>query len=83
MPNASFIHVACFAVGAVVGGGLATVVSTRKPTPTPPPAVIDLDRNGDAKISTAIATVPTLSTVLKYGHPGGRPSTPSADDERD
>ncbi|KAG8217222.1 hypothetical protein J3R82DRAFT_5308 [Butyriboletus roseoflavus] len=73
MPNASFLHVACFAVGAVVGGGVATVVSARKPNPTPPPAIIDLDQKGDAKISTALATVPTLSAVLKYGHPGPVP----------
>ncbi|KAF8126515.1 hypothetical protein EV363DRAFT_1452894 [Boletus edulis] len=69
--NGSFIHVACFAVGALVGGGVASVVSTHKPTPVArPPPIIDLDRKGDAKLST---TVPAVSAVLKYGHPGPVP----------
>lgn len=72
MPSASFIHVACFAVGAVVGGGVATVVSSRRPIlAARPPAVLDLDQTGDAKLSTAVAPIPALSAVLKYGHPGG------------
>ncbi|KAH0830284.1 hypothetical protein J3R83DRAFT_1649 [Lanmaoa asiatica] len=73
MPNASLKHAVCLAVGAVVGGGVATVVSSRKLIPAPPPAVIDLDQKGDAKISTTVATVPTVSAVLKYGHPGPVP----------
>ncbi|KAG9318149.1 hypothetical protein JVU11DRAFT_222 [Chiua virens] len=75
MSSASFIHAACFAVGAVVGGGVATVVSSRKlqstPTRPQPPAVVDLDRKGDAQISTAVATIPTTSAVLRHGNPGG------------
>lgn len=75
MPGANFIHVACFAVGAIVGGGVATAVSIRKPQTIapPPPPVIDLDRKGDANFSTALTTVPPVSAVLKYGHPGGCP----------
>ncbi|KAN0075472.1 hypothetical protein V8E55_011495 [Tylopilus felleus] len=73
MPNASFIHVACFAVGAVVGGGIATAISSRKPLLTArPPPVIDLDQKGDATLSTALATIPP-SPALKHGHPGPVP----------
>lgn len=75
MPSTSVIHVACFAVGAVVGGGVATAISSRKPVLRPPP-VIDLDQNGDAKISTALVPAPAASAVLKYGHPGGCPRPP-------
>ncbi|KAI9568950.1 hypothetical protein HD554DRAFT_2021010 [Boletus coccyginus] len=72
MPSTSVIHVACFAVGAVVGCGVATAISSRKPILRPPP-VIDLDQNGDAKISTALVPAPAASAVLKYGHPGPVP----------
>lgn len=72
MPSTPFIHVACFTVGALVGGGVATAISSRRPTPVArPPPVLDLDKNGDARLSTAVAPTSAVSAVLKYGHPGG------------
>ncbi|KAH7889958.1 hypothetical protein F5I97DRAFT_1924468 [Phlebopus sp. FC_14] len=81
MSSATVIHAACFAVGAVVGGGVVTVVSARRrPVPvtattassavTPVAApVIELGPTGDAIISSTAATA-LVSPVLRHGHPG-------------
>ncbi|KAG6329576.1 hypothetical protein ID866_9515, partial [Astraeus odoratus] len=77
MPSATVLHAACFAVGAVVGGGIATVVSARQKRPVPTQV---------ATPATSTAVVPAVSpvmevgpasasgsAVLKYGHPGPVP----------
>lgn len=86
MPSAAAIHTACFAVGAVVGGGLATVVSARRRRPELPPSgpslsatttvvpgvapIIDVGPSGDARLPSGVVASALVSPVLKYGHPG-------------
>jgi len=75
------IHAAVFAAGALLGGGIATVVTSRKTeqlvpirssvgvgsTPRP---VLEVESAGKAKVlDTAIALLPP---VLKYGNPGNK-----------
>ncbi|KAF8129155.1 hypothetical protein EV363DRAFT_1220200, partial [Boletus edulis] len=74
--NRSFIHVACFAVGALVGGGVASVVSSHKPTPVArPPPIIDLDRKGDAKLSTTVPAVSGMVTQMGVHVPSAKESS--------
>ncbi|KAG1749113.1 uncharacterized protein EDB91DRAFT_834654 [Suillus paluster] len=82
MPSAAIIHAACFAVGAVVGGGVVTAVSSRKrqiPTSTTSvgtsvsPPIIEMGQSGGAKLSNAVVVSAPNSPVLKYGHPGPIP----------
>lgn len=80
MPGSVMIHAAVFAAGALLGGGIAAVVTSRKteqlvPTrssmvvSTPRP-VLEVDAAGKAKVlDTAIALLPP---VLKYGNPGNK-----------
>jgi endonuclease G len=83
MPSAAIIHTACFAVGAVVGGGVVSAVSFRKrqiPASTTSvdtsvarvavPPIIEMAQSGNAKISNAVAVSTLPPPVLKYGHPG-------------
>ncbi|KAI6043022.1 hypothetical protein EDC04DRAFT_2961618 [Pisolithus marmoratus] len=84
MPSVTAIHAACFAVGAVVGGGIAATVSARfsgrpgpavsaAPTPTVPP-IVEVGPTGDARLPGAMVSRGALvSPVLKYGHPGPVP----------
>jgi endonuclease G, mitochondrial len=83
MPSAAMLHAACFAAGAVVGGGLVTVVSSKKrqiPVSFIPavdsrksgviiPPIVEVGMNGDARITNA-AAIAFASPVLKYGNPG-------------
>ncbi|KIO04109.1 hypothetical protein M404DRAFT_602542 [Pisolithus tinctorius Marx 270] len=87
MPSATAIHAACFAVGAVVGGGIAAAVSARgvgRPRPASAtasstavipavgPPIVEVGPTGDAKlIPSAAVSGALVSPVLKYGHPGG------------
>lgn len=75
MPSAAVVHAACFAVGAVVGGGVAAVVSARgstRPGLTVPP-IVEIGPTGDAKLPNAAVSGALVSPVLKYGHPGPVP----------
>ncbi|KAG0706377.1 hypothetical protein DFH29DRAFT_170779 [Suillus ampliporus] len=82
MPSSAIIHAACFAVGAVVGGGVVSAVASRKrqiPISTTPvntsvaPPIIEMGQGGGAKISNAVVASTPTSPVLKYGHPGPVP----------
>ncbi|KAI6019614.1 hypothetical protein F5J12DRAFT_966975 [Pisolithus orientalis] len=89
MPSAAAIHAACFAVGAVVGGGIAAAVSARgvgRPRPASVtssgtavipavgPPIVEVGPTGDAKlIPSAAVSGALVSPVLKYGHPGPVP----------
>jgi len=79
MPNSVFLHAACFAAGAVVGGGLATAVASKKRSPstvdsrtssTIIPPVVEIGAGGNARITNAAAAMVLASPVLKYGNPG-------------
>ncbi|KAI0807292.1 hypothetical protein C8Q74DRAFT_51997 [Fomes fomentarius] len=83
MPSATIVHAAVFAVGALVGGGVATAVTSRRrdvlpPKPVSVPAllptqspVVDM-KAGEGTLMKAPpgATVQVDTAVLKYGHPG-------------
>lgn len=82
MPSSALLHAACFAAGALVGGGVVTAVSSRRhqiPTSVPTvdakrsgiviPPIVEVGPNG-AKITNAAAAVALASPALKYGNPG-------------
>ncbi|KAL4074699.1 hypothetical protein V8B97DRAFT_1868444 [Scleroderma yunnanense] len=82
MPGAKAIHAACFAVGAVVGGGIATLVSARSTRPAPStttavvptvPPIVEVGPSGDARFPSGVVSTALVSPVLKYGHPGPIP----------
>lgn len=74
------VNAAIFAAGALLGGGIATVVASRRrdtqalPPRPAPPAVVHVDRSsGQAKFSEPsrdVALVQPLPPVLRNGHPG-------------
>lgn len=79
MSGSSMIRTAIFAAGALVGGGVATIISNRKqpvPSVTRPPVastapIIDVDESGKTRLADAgLASLNVVSTVLKYGNPG-------------
>ncbi|KAG6833494.1 hypothetical protein H0H87_006066 [Tephrocybe sp. NHM501043] len=81
MSGSALVRAAFFAAGALVGGGVTTVVSSRNstvpPRPTPvasstPASIIELDRNGKARLqeTTGILSNKSVSSILKYGNPG-------------
>lgn len=78
MPSSAILHAACFAAGALVGGGLVTAVSLNKKLPASAtvdsrasiPPIIDIGAGGDARITNSAATLAFASPVLKYGNPG-------------
>jgi endonuclease G len=86
MPSSAIIHAACFAAGAVIGGGLVTAVSSkRRQIPSPQssiptvdsrksgliiPPIVEIGADGDARITKAAAAIALASPVLKYGNPG-------------
>ena len=88
MPSSAILHAACFAAGAVVGGGLVTAVSSRKRQISPPlssvptvdsgksrlivPPIVEIAATGEARITNAAAAIALASPVLKYGNPGMR-----------
>ncbi|KAH9946346.1 uncharacterized protein BXZ73DRAFT_73126 [Epithele typhae] len=82
MASSSIVNAAVFAVGALVGGGVATVVASRNkkvdmPPPTGPglaqrpttPPIMDT-KEGVLVVPPPGAQVQTDMAVLKYGHPG-------------
>ncbi|KAG6910923.1 hypothetical protein DXG01_006606 [Tephrocybe rancida] len=82
MSGSALVRVAFFAAGAIVGGGVATAMSSRNqsavpPRPSPvtpntPGPIIDLDRTGRARLqeNTLVPSNTSVSTILKYGNPG-------------
>jgi len=85
MPSSVIVHAAVFTAGALLGGGVAAAVTSRK-RPVPPPnaplhapvttqiktgaPVIDIDSTGRTKISTELTVTSILPPALKYGNPG-------------
>ncbi|KAH8102897.1 hypothetical protein BXZ70DRAFT_1057286 [Cristinia sonorae] len=76
MPSPGLVRAAFFAVGAVVGGGVATVVSSKRKhasvaIPSPPVVQVETTSSGVTRITTpAAAMVKVDLPVLKYGNPG-------------
>ena len=81
MPSATVIRAAFFAVGAAVGGGVATALgaSKRKELAVALPAstsssqnfpVIDTGAKGDLRLSSSAGS--EIVPVLKYGNPGSK-----------
>ena len=85
MASSTIVHAAVFAVGALVGGGVATAVTSRKrdeygvarttgvTTQVPPnPPVVDVKSGEGAvmKSPPAGTAVQVDTAILKYGHPG-------------
>ncbi|THH15595.1 hypothetical protein EW146_g4897 [Bondarzewia mesenterica] len=84
MPSASIVRAAFFAVGAAVGGGIATVLSASKknevqvlvpsapaPAPTSTPTnlpIIEVGVKGHPRLSPPSGA--EIAPVLKYGNPG-------------
>ncbi|THH31760.1 hypothetical protein EUX98_g2441 [Antrodiella citrinella] len=76
MSTSGLVRAAFFAVGAVVGGGVATAVAIRrKPTavaPSQTPVVqVEATTSGATRIPTPVGTLVNVDLpVLKYGNPG-------------
>ncbi|KAI0818803.1 hypothetical protein BC629DRAFT_1588131 [Irpex lacteus] len=81
MPSSTILQAACFAVGALVGGGVVTAVESRRravplpPQPTtstrlPGPPIVEVQQTGTTRITTPNALVGIDSPVLKHGNPG-------------
>ena len=78
MASSTLIHAACFAMGAVIGGGVATAVSNRKPLPalpspptsTTPQPIVEVGHTGVTRVAQSGTLVKVDSAVLKHGHPG-------------
>ena len=65
--NSTIVRTTFFAVGALVGGGIAAAVTTSRQRLLPPDAthpMVEIGPNGKAQISNI------ASPVLKYGNPG-------------
>ncbi|KAG5651529.1 hypothetical protein H0H81_008341 [Sphagnurus paluster] len=82
MPGAILVRSAIFITGALVGGGVATAIVSRKQTatshrpthtvmPTSTKPIVDMDDSGKTRLQEA-GLIPSvdLSSVLKYGNPG-------------
>ncbi|KAF8078170.1 hypothetical protein FPV67DRAFT_38480 [Lyophyllum atratum] len=79
MSGSVIVRAAIFAAGALVGGGVATVISSRKQTIPRPSQVasttsapiIELGKTGQPKLQEpSLVPSTVVSTVLKYGNPG-------------
>jgi len=77
MTGTALVRAAIFAAGALVGGGVATIISSKRQSPRPSSqaqgAIVDLDEAGKTRMSgtgTVVARINPLSAVLKYGNPG-------------
>lgn len=77
MSSSTIIRAAFFAVGAIVGGGVATAVSTRnKQVPalgqsqTSPPPIIQVGKSGATTVSLPDNALQADLPVLRYGNPG-------------
>ena len=64
MPGSAVVHAAVFTAGALLGGGIAAVVSCRKDQQQP----VFLSRSAPHQPATVMEH--QSSAVLKYGHPG-------------
>jgi endonuclease G, mitochondrial len=77
MPSSVLVHAAVFAVGATVGGGIATVLAKQREKLANTTAknasilapVVEVDARGAPQIS-GVPAVPFVSPILKYGNPG-------------
>ncbi|KAG6878785.1 hypothetical protein C0993_008084 [Termitomyces sp. T159_Od127] len=81
MPGSTLVRAAFFTAGAIIGGGVATVISSKSRSTVPPlrptpvvsdTPIIELDQAGRAKLQEN-ALVPSNavpSSILKYGNPG-------------
>lgn len=74
MPAGTIVHAAFFAVGALVGGGVAAAVATgRRQAPVAPPTQPTqpvLDVKGGTVTQVGSLSQIVLPPVLKYGNPG-------------
>ena len=82
MPSSSLVQAAIFAAGAIVGGGVTAVVTSKRQRPaetvsssqaaisTISPPVVGLGSKGNAELSSAVSLAPLATSVLKYGNPG-------------
>lgn len=85
MPSSTIVHAACFAVGAIVGGGVATALTARRrdipraetanaatttPGPTRPSPFLDVKGGAITPASAPSALITSDLPALKYGHPG-------------
>ncbi|GJE86802.1 DNA/RNA non-specific endonuclease [Phanerochaete sordida] len=81
MPSSTILHAACFAVGAIVGGGVATALSRsnapQRPVAVPVPTsesvrqpIVQVHPTGMPQLSQPGTLVKAESQLLKYGHPG-------------
>ncbi|PPQ63189.1 hypothetical protein CVT24_005734 [Panaeolus cyanescens] len=84
MPGSAIVHAAVFTAGAVIGGGIAAVITNQKhqktapviPPPQTPSPVIGLNTATKApQISKDLTVASSLHPVLKYGNPGPIPDT--------
>lgn len=83
MPSGIIIHAAVFTAGAVLGGGIAAVVSNKNrvlPVPAaavPTGPIIGVETIGKApavlKDLSVTSVTQSLPLALKYGHPGAPP----------
>lgn len=82
MPASALVHTAVFMAGALLGGGITAVASSRKiqsspsvqvapaaPTNTSAP-VLEVRPNGGMQVSEVALAASGLPSVLKYGNPG-------------
>lgn len=77
MPSTTIVRAAFFAVGALVGGGVATAIGTAKrkdtisPAQTLPTPVLDVQPSGSPRISVPEGALTKVDLpLMKYGHPG-------------
>ena len=86
MASSTIVHAAVFAVGALVGGGVATAVTSRKRDeygvarttavtttqvpPNPPVGDVKSGEGAVMKSPPAGTAVQVDTAILKYGHPG-------------
>ena len=80
MPSSTIVHAACFAVGALVGGGVATAISassSKRAVPVPVPAessrgpIVDITPStGTTTLTVPNGVVQQESAILKHGNPG-------------
>ncbi|KAL0947314.1 hypothetical protein HGRIS_013433 [Hohenbuehelia grisea] len=73
MPGSAVVHAAVFAAGAVIGGGIAAAVTSRRrvavPVQTQAP-IVEVGAAGHAEIAKHVSAGTLLPPVLKYGNPG-------------
>ncbi|KAF9001971.1 hypothetical protein BDQ17DRAFT_1244021 [Cyathus striatus] len=78
MSPSVIVHAAVFTAGALLGGGIATAVASKKvtqpvaavPVPVCPAPVVVVDDFGKASISKEMSITSSLPSVLKHGNPG-------------